>query len=71
MNTYFTDYLINELGMADTRAKSLTDAINELHTSVGRMDNRNRNIMRKNFPDLMNLVATFADYSPMLDDYRA
>jgi hypothetical protein len=70
MNTYFTDYLINELGMADTRAKSLTDAINELHTSVGRMDNRNRNIMRKNFPDLMNLVATYADYDHMLDDYR-
>jgi RNA processing factor Prp31 len=71
MNSLFLDYLTNELGMADTRAMSLTNVIDDLHSNIGRMDNRNRNIMRKNFPDLMNLVATFADYSPMLDDYRA
>ena len=70
MNSLFIDYLTNELGMADTRAMSLTDAIDELHSNIGRMDNRNRNIMRKNFPDLMNLVANYAGYDHMLDDYR-
>ena len=70
MNSLFIDYLTNELGMADTRAMSLTEAIDELHSNIGRMDNRNRNIMRKHFPDLMELVAKYADHDYMLDNYK-
>lgn len=71
MNLLFIDYLTNELGMADTRAMSLTEALGQVHSSIGAMDNFNRGIMRKHFPDLMELVAKYADYDHMLDDYRA
>ena len=71
MNSLFIDYLTNELGMADTRAMSLTDALGQVHSSIGAMDNFNRGIMRKHFPDLMELVAKYADHDYMLDDYRA
>ena len=70
-NQLFTDYLTEELGMADTRAMSLTDALGQVHSSIGAMDNFNRGIMRKHFPDLMELVAKYADHDYMLDDYRA
>ena len=71
MNLLFIDYLTNELGMADTRAMSLTDALGQVHSSIGAMDNFNRGIMRKHFPDLMERVAKYADHDYMLDDYRA
>ena len=71
MNLLFIDYLTNELGMADTRAMSLTEALGQVHSSIGAMDNFNRGIMRKHFPDLMELVAKYADHDYMLDDYRA
>lgn len=71
MNSLFIDYLTNELGMADTRAMSLTEALGQVHSSIGAMDNFNRGIMRKHFPDLMELVAKYADHDYMLDDYRA
>lgn len=70
-NQLFTDYLTEELGMADTRAMSLSEALGQVHSSIGAMDNFNRGIMRKHFPDLMELVAKYADHDYMLDDYRA
>ena len=70
MNSLFIDYLTNELGMADTRAMSLTDALGQVHSSIGAMDNFNRGIMRKHFPDLMELVAKYADHDYMLDNYK-
>ena len=70
MNLLFIDYLTNELGMADTRAMSLTDALGQVHSSIGAMDNFNRGIMRKHFPDLMELVAKYADHDYMLDNYK-
>lgn len=70
MNSLFIDYLTNELGMADTRAMSLTEALGQVHSSIGAMDNFNRGIMRKHFPDLMELVAKYADHDYMLDNYK-
>ena len=70
MNLLFIDYLTNELGMADTRAMSLTEALGQVHSSIGAMDNFNRGIMRKHFPDLMELVAKYADHDYMLDNYK-
>lgn len=69
-NQLFTDYLVEELGMAGTRALSLTEALGHVHSSIGAMDNFNRGIMRKHFPDLMELVATYADHDYMLDNYK-
>ena len=70
MNSLFIDYLTIELGMADTRAMSLTEALGQVHSSIGAMDNFNRGIMRKHFPDLMELVAKYADHDYMLDNYK-
>ena len=56
--------------MADTRAMSLTEALGQVHSSIGAMDNFNRGIMRKHFPDLMELVAKYADHDYMLDNYK-
>ena len=69
-NQLFTDYLTEELGMAETRALSLTNAIGDVHSSIGCMDTYNLGIMRKRFPELMELVAFFADHHYMYNDYR-
>ena len=52
------------------RAMSLTEALGQVHSSIGAMDNFNRGIMRKHFPDLMELVAKYADHDYMLDNYK-
>ena len=70
MTSLCIDYRTNELGMADTRAMSLTEALGQVHSSIGAMDNFNRGIMRKHFPDLMELVAKYADHDYMLDNYK-
>ncbi len=70
MINQYTPYLTNELGMADTRARDLTDAMNDLHKSIAKMDQHNLRIMWTIFTGLMESVAVFADKNPGLNDFR-
>lgn len=70
MKCRYENYLIDELGMASTRAASLYDAMDSLHFSISKMDARNLRLMWTNFTGLMEAVAEFADKNPGLNDYR-
>ncbi len=70
MKCRYENYLIDELGMASTRAASLYDAMDSLHFSISKMDARNLRLMWTNFTGLMEAVAQFADKNPGLNDFR-
>lgn len=70
MINQYIPYLTNELGMADTRARDFTDAMNDLHRSIAKMDAHNLRLMWNVFTGLMESVAEFADKNPGLNDFR-
>ena len=58
-NTY-EQYLIS-LGMADTRAKELAVAVNQLHSAIAYLDKSNYKLFTDSFPKTKGLVNAYAD----------
>lgn len=68
--TAYQNHLVKSLGMASTRASSLGDAMDALHSSIGAMDAWHLKTMWQQMPGLMEAVAQYADQNPGLNDYR-
>jgi hypothetical protein len=58
-----------EHGMADTRAESLSRAIDGLHDSVSRMDENNLALLRKLEPGLIEALNRYARTEAMLREF--
>lgn len=61
----FRESLVDK-GMAETRAKSLSDAAQALHASVCQMDLINRKIFFQSFPGTLEFLNNFADREDLL-----
>ena len=60
MSNIYKRYLIM-LGMADTRAKDLAVAVNQLHAAVAYLDKSNYKLFMESFPKTKGLINAFAD----------
>ena len=60
MSNIYKRYLIT-LGMADTRAKDLAVAVNQLHSAVAYLDKSNYKLFIESFPKSKGLINAFAD----------
>jgi len=60
MSNIYKRYLIT-LGMADTRAKDLAVAVNQLHSAVAYLDKSNYKLFIESFPKTKGLINAFAD----------
>ena len=60
MSNIYKRYLIS-LGMADTRAKDLAVAVNQLHSAVAYLDKSNYKLFMESFPKTKGLINAFAD----------
>ena len=60
MSNIYKRYLIT-LGMADTRAKDLAVAVNQLHSAVAYLDKSNYKLFIESFPQTKGLINAFAD----------
>jgi len=69
--TAYQNHLVASLGMASTRARSLDEAMDALHSSIGAMDAWHLKTMWQRMPSLMEVVAQYADQNPGLNDYRS
>ena len=58
-----------EHGMADTRAESLARAIDGLHGSVARMDQRNLELLRELEPGLIEALNRYARTEDILREF--
>ena len=70
MKGYIEYHLVRELGLAQTRAASLADAMDSLHSSIGQMDSAHLKAMWRWMPGVMEAVAEYADHNPGLNNYR-
>ena len=64
IKTTYEQYLIS-LGMADTRAKSLSVAVNQLHAAVAYLDKSNYKLFTESFPKTKGLINAYADCEGM------
>ena len=60
MSNIYKRYLIT-LGMADTRAKDLAVAVNQLHSAVAYLDKSNYKLFTDSFPKTKGLINAYAD----------
>ena len=60
MSNIYKRYLIT-LGMADTRAKDLAVAVNQLHSAVAYLDKSNYKLFIESFPKTKGLINAYAD----------
>ena len=58
-----------EQGMADTRAESLARAMDSLHGSVARMDQRNLELLRELEPGLIDALNRYARTEDILREF--
>ena len=58
-----------EQGMADTRAESLARAMDSLHASVARMDQRNLGLLRELEPGLIEALNRYARTEDILREF--
>ena len=64
----YSEKLIGQ-GMADTRAESLARAIDSLHASVARMDQRNLGLLRELEPGLIEALNRYARTEAILREF--
>lgn len=67
MNTY--DILVKE-GFADTRSRSLVEALDGLHHSVGQMDERNLHLLKEKHPEILKSVQFYGRSQPILNKFE-
>lgn len=67
MNTY--DILLKE-GFADTRSRSLVEALDVLHHSVGQMDERNLHLLKEKHPEILKSVQFYGRSQPILNKFE-
>ena len=67
MNTY--DILVKE-GFADTRARSLVEALGALHRSVAHMDERNLHLLKEKHPEILKSVQFYGRSQPILNKFE-
>jgi hypothetical protein len=60
MSNIYKRYLIS-LGMADTRAKELAVAVNQLHSAIAYLDKSNYKLFIDSFPKTKGLINAYAD----------
>ena len=61
---------LDRSGMVDTRRNSLKYAMENLHTSIGMMDDYHLRILQEDFPDILNAALTYAAYEKGLNRFE-
>lgn len=56
-------------GMCDTRRHSLKIALSNLHNSVAQMDGYHLQILKRDYPDVLKAVQTYAAYERGLNRF--
>jgi len=52
--------LVEDHGLAETRARSLGQAMGEIHKAVCHLDDHNLNIIRRNYPEIIYVADYYA-----------
>ena len=62
--------LLESVGIADTRAHSLANAVDHLHDAISRLDNHNLERIFVMFPEMIEVVNAYAAESNCLRHFR-
>lgn len=60
---------LKSVGLPDTRIDSLYDAADAVHSAIGLLDEKNIELVRKYFPDLLAVANQFGNMEPMLKSW--